>query len=255
MRLTARVKTERRRPSVSAVCRPVPFALARASRMLSFHFYHIPPLRIPCIVQVIPSEGRVETFGGPFEPRRKFKWLRAVVTNDGDVFGIPAHGLSVLRIRPTTDEVHTVGEGTVEEGKWMCHGAGLAANNCIYGIPSNGSRVLKVEVETSRVSYIGEPMPGGYKWCVLCPFCVLCCVPAGYSSSTLGPSTVVQKRLRLLPHGMVSCRHRLGGGLNTPPWTLCVEAPSAFPTRLEALRKQTNADHQTSYAARIACTC
>jgi hypothetical protein len=119
--------------------------------------------------QVIPNEGRVETFGGPFEPRRKFKWLRAVVNNDGDVFGIPAHGLSVLRIRPTTDEVHTFGEGTVEEGKWMCHGAGIAANSCIYGIPSNGSRVLKVEVETSRVSYIGEAMPGGYKWCVMCP--------------------------------------------------------------------------------------
>jgi hypothetical protein len=144
---------------------------------------------------VIPNEGRVETFGGPFEPRRKFKWLRAVVTNDGDVFGIPAHGLSVLRIRPTTDEVHTFGEGTVEEGKWMCHGAGIAANNCIYGIPSNGSRVLKVEVETSCVSYIGEAMPGGYKWWVMCPL-MDCVVFPRSTSSTLAPSTVMRSRPR-----------------------------------------------------------
>jgi hypothetical protein len=57
-----------------------------------------------------------------------------VVTRDGDVFGIPAHGSNVLRIKPSTSDVHTLGQ-IENPGDWMWHGAALAANGSIYAIP------------------------------------------------------------------------------------------------------------------------
>ena len=49
--------------------------------------------------QVTPGEGRVELFGGPFDSKSRYKWLRAVVVPGGDIYGIPAGADDVVKIR------------------------------------------------------------------------------------------------------------------------------------------------------------
>jgi hypothetical protein len=55
---------------------------------------------------VTPGEGRVELFGGPFESKSRYKWLRAVVVPGGAIYGIPAGGDSVVKINLSPDEVN-----------------------------------------------------------------------------------------------------------------------------------------------------
>ena len=99
-------------------------------------------------------------------PAGGWKWHGAALGGDGNIYGIPAHATSVLKIEVATGQVRTIGHG-LPDGKYKWGGATMAANGDVYCFPSDTGRVLRVDIrvpEAEAVRMIGPDFPGKNKW-------------------------------------------------------------------------------------------
>ena len=87
-------------------------------------------------------------------PVGKFKWLRAVATNEA-IFGIPCCATSVLCISGGRVKMVPI-SGTDEDlhEQWKWHGAQLSGDECIYAPPANARQVLKVDIHRLEASLL-----------------------------------------------------------------------------------------------------
>lgn len=81
--------------------------------------------------QVTPGEGRVELFGGPFDSRSRYKWLRAVVVPGGDIYGIPAGADDVVKIRLPNEVRHHLSRRTWPTGARSAGRVWLSRSTCV----------------------------------------------------------------------------------------------------------------------------
>jgi hypothetical protein len=132
---------------------------------------------------VTPGEGRVELFGGPFDSRSRYKWLRAVVVPGGDIYGIPAGADDVVKIRLPNEVPYRLSRRTWRTVAWARVGARswcmcsttttsrLTTTRVIGPLPSAGlstrvSRPLSVSAFAGELTAVATTpfFPGEHHW-------------------------------------------------------------------------------------------
>jgi hypothetical protein len=80
------------------------------------------------VLKIDPGTDSTSTFGD-FSGAAA-KWLGAVLSPNGHIYGLPSTATSVLKIDPYTDSATTFGDIAVGDYKWW--GGVLAPNGAIY---------------------------------------------------------------------------------------------------------------------------
>ena len=118
------------------------------------------------------SNGEVQYFGSENLTGKtkffKYKWLRAVMTDDNDVvIGLPCWAEEILKIHTATNKVETFGFDDIAKDpakRWKWHGGQMLNNGYIYGVPANAERVVKIHPYKNTVELIGPSFIGETKY-------------------------------------------------------------------------------------------
>uniref|UniRef100_A0A7S1IA32 Uncharacterized protein n=1 Tax=Eutreptiella gymnastica TaxID=73025 RepID=A0A7S1IA32_9EUGL len=112
----------------------------------------------------------ITLIGGPFHGEDL--WLGGELGADGNIYGVPGTGKTVLKIDPRTDMVTEFGNlrglkymSSIARGKFKWLRGARAPNGDFFGIPSNANVVLRLN-RVGEISTIGDPeiLKGHWKW-------------------------------------------------------------------------------------------
>ncbi len=114
-------------------------------------------------VLMVDPEGDEARLIGPDLGPGKFKWLRAVATEDL-VVGIPCWSDKVLIINCTTQEVDTFPAPPDDGGNWRWHGGQVGPDGIVRAVPTNAGGVLAVDPIARTAEIVGPEFEGRTKY-------------------------------------------------------------------------------------------